>query len=266
MKPDKTHQGEFAFWTPQPKATILRAVARLREMHKLGLLGGAQMPEDSNPGYDRHSAESYHYFTLPMALNYQRNSYRLWESANLTARDKETAFVFNPREVQQRARHLDEVRSALMRHKVALQPMKHTATWVAICTTLCDQYEGDLRNLFVERGHDVAQLLQTVQKDQKKKFPYLSGEKICNYWLYVMSTYVDPPLCGRQALSVAPDTHVLQASVRLGLVSEDVAQGTTGRQVVSRLWKELLDGSDMLPIDVHTPLWLWSRGGFRSID
>ena len=25
-----------------------------------------------------------------------------------------------------------------------------------------------------------------IQKENKKKFPYLSGTKICNYWLYVI--------------------------------------------------------------------------------
>lgn len=32
-----------------------------------------------------------------MALNYQRNSYKLWESALNTYNDKETNFVFNPK-------------------------------------------------------------------------------------------------------------------------------------------------------------------------
>ena len=34
-----------------------------------------------------------------MALNYQRNSYTLWEGANKTANDSTTSFVFNPHEV-----------------------------------------------------------------------------------------------------------------------------------------------------------------------
>ena len=28
-------------------------------------------------------------------------------------------------------------------------------------------------------------------------------------------------------------------------------------------WKELLMGTDLAPIDVHTPMWLWSRGKFE---
>ena len=61
-----------------------------------GSLGGEVMPEDANPHLDKSLVENYLYFTLPMALNYQRNSYKLWESALNTYNDKETNFVFNP--------------------------------------------------------------------------------------------------------------------------------------------------------------------------
>ncbi len=47
------------------------------EMYKRGELGGEIMPEDSNPHLNKDSLENYLYFTLPMALNYQRNSYTL---------------------------------------------------------------------------------------------------------------------------------------------------------------------------------------------
>lgn len=77
------------------KEEILNCVEKLVQMHKKGLLGGEVMPEDSNPNLEKNSIENYNYFTLPMALNYQRNSYKLWESANKTWKDKETQFVFD---------------------------------------------------------------------------------------------------------------------------------------------------------------------------
>ena len=74
----------------------LREVEILIAMWKKGLLGGEIMPEDANPLFKEDSLENYLYFTLPMALNYQRNSYTLWEGAKKTALDKDTSFVFNP--------------------------------------------------------------------------------------------------------------------------------------------------------------------------
>ena len=67
---------------------ILENVDKLVEMYKKGLLGGEGMPEDSNPHLSKQSIENYNYYTLPMSLNYQRNSYKLWESANQTWNDK----------------------------------------------------------------------------------------------------------------------------------------------------------------------------------
>ena len=67
---------------------ILENVDKLVEMYKKGLLGGEGKPEDSNPHLSKQSIENYKYYTLPMSLNYQRNSYNLWESANQTWNDK----------------------------------------------------------------------------------------------------------------------------------------------------------------------------------
>ena len=61
---------------------ILEKVYKLVDAYNKGLLGGEKMPEHENPGLDMGSKENYLYFTLPMALNYQRNSYVLWECAN----------------------------------------------------------------------------------------------------------------------------------------------------------------------------------------
>lgn len=36
-----------------------------------------------------------------------------------------------------------------------------------------------------------------------------------------------------------------------------------GQEIVTNRWQELLKDTDFVPIDVYTPLWLWSRGKFR---
>ena len=64
------------------KGEILRKVNSLVQAYRKGILGGEKMPEDQNPHLDNGSKENYMYFTLPLALIYQRNSYVLWECAN----------------------------------------------------------------------------------------------------------------------------------------------------------------------------------------
>ena len=91
--------------------------------------------------------------------------------------------------------------------------------------------------------------------------PNLSGQKIANYWLYVLHQYTDVPLRNRHLLSVAPDTHVLQASIILGLVQNSSNLNVLQLRVAQE-WKELLSDTELCPIDIHTPLWLWSRNNF----
>lgn len=90
--------------------------------YKQGFLGGEKMPEDENPKLDKASKENYMYFTLPMALNYQRNSYVLWECANRMYADLNAQKVFDSKEVCDMSEEL--LRKYLVEHKVALQPNK----------------------------------------------------------------------------------------------------------------------------------------------
>ena len=106
------------------KSIILEKVRLLYKMWKNGKLGGEFMPEDNNPHLEKTTNENFLYFTLPMALNYQRNSYKLWESALLTFKDETTNFVFQIKKVLNSK--FEEVKFALTKYKVALQPTKQT--------------------------------------------------------------------------------------------------------------------------------------------
>lgn len=77
-----------------------------------------------------------------------------------------------------------------------------------------------------------------------------------------MEQYTNVKFIDRENITVAPDTHVIQASERLGIISlEEAGQGNVQDIVASR-WQENLKGTNLVPIDVHTPMWLWSRGEF----
>lgn len=241
-------------------AIDINKVYTLVDAYKSGKLGGEKMPEDENPGLDKKSKENYLYFTLPMALNYQRNSYTLWKCANKTYHDVETADVFDINAVV----NMDELqlREKLLKYKVALQPNKQPIIWRTLCETIKNDFAGDIRKLFCDSDYSVQKVKLYIAKN-KKNFPYLSGNKICNYWLYVMEQYTDVKFIDRENITVAPDTHVIQASERLGVISsEETVQGNVQEIVASR-WQEILRGTDLVPIDVHTPMWLWSRGKFE---
>ena len=241
---------------------ILEKVYKLVDADKQGLLGGEQMPEDENPGLEKSSLQNYMYFTLPMALNYQRNSYVLWECANRMYKDENTKKVFDSTEVCAMTEEL--LRKYLVEYKVALQPNKQPLIWKKLCETIENKLDGDIRNLFIVNGCSVKKIKEYIQNN-KKDFPYLGGNKICNYWLYVLEQYTDIKFVDRENITVAPDTHVVQASQKLGIISEEETALSNVQTLIANRWEELLEGTDLKPIDVHTPMWLWSRGKF-TID
>ena len=243
---------------------ILKKVDILYQMWKEGSLGGEVMPEDENPHLDQNSLENYLYFTLPMSLNYQRNSYTLWESANKTYQDEETKFVFDPKEVLKKS--FEEVQYALTKYKVALQKNKQTEIWIKLCNTFVELFDGDIRKLFVQLDYDVDRIRDFIQKDHKIQFPYLSGTKICNYWLYVMWQYTGVEYNNIENLTVAPDTHVCKSTYKLGLITEEEFNSSHVQQYAIDRWNELLKGTKYKPIDIHTALWLWSRNGFKELE
>ncbi len=71
-----------------------------------------------------------------MALNYQRNSYKLRESALQTYQDPMTKDVFDVKKSGLMSD--DELRRKLMKYKLALQPNKHIQTWRKISQTVAE--------------------------------------------------------------------------------------------------------------------------------
>jgi hypothetical protein len=241
------------------RVNLLKVCSELIDAYKTGKLGQTVMPEESNPGFSDSEHEArLAYFTLPMALNYQRDSYKLWEAALKTFNDTETSFVFDVQKVSFRSE--EDLRQALMKYKLALQPNKHVNTWRTIAKTVYENW-GSFESLIRICGEDFLRLKQTLQVDHKKGFPYLSGPKIFNYWSFILSTYGGVKLKNRDQIDIAPDTHITQCSVRISVISPEEAEKLSREQISTR-WRELLAGSGIDPIDMHPPLWFWSRNGF----
>ena len=239
---------------------ILEKVKKLVLAYEQGILGGEKMPEDENPHLEKSSIQNYMYFTLPMALNYQRNSYVLWECANRMYADNEAKQTFYSKSVCLMPE--EQLKEYLVKYKVALQQNKQPLIWKKICETVEYKLNGDIRNLFIFNGYSVKRIKEYIQSN-KKDFPYLGGNKICNYWLYVLEQYTDIEFVDRENITVAPDTHVIQASQKLGVITAEESQLSNVQNLLAERWEKLLEGTELKPIDVHTPMWLWSRGKFE---
>ncbi|MEI4828626.1 hypothetical protein WAX78_04060 [Bacillus sp. FJAT-53711] len=245
--------------------SFLQNVNLLIQMHAEGLLGGEVMPEDALIGIVPED-ELPNVLTLGMSLNYQRNSYTLWQSIAQAYLDDNSRWIFNPHAVSNK--DLEDLRHVLLHYRVALQPNRHPEIWKRVSRGIVQSSpKGDVLGLIESVQFDIFPLKNIIQKTRKSEFPYLSGPKIFNYWLYVLETYAAIEWKSRELITVAPDTHILKASVKLGLCSSEVLNGTNeDRQTVAKAWEKALTGSGLAPIDVHTPLWLWSRAGFPSLS
>ncbi len=247
------------------KNDLLENVKCLIKMHKEGKLGGYEMPLDVRPKeIALDSKENYHFLTLPMALNYQRDSYQLWKSAKDTYLDQETNAVFYPEKAMSFG--TSELKNKLLKHKLALRPVKHVDTWRRLCEVITEKYNSDIRNLFVLNNNDISLIKEVLEKKEKKRFPFLSGPKILNYWLHVLDIYAPIEFINKHSILIAPDTHIIKASLKLGLISGEFNRITENRSLVSQLWDEALYQSGISPREIQTPLWLWSRGGFKKIN
>lgn len=237
---------------------IQEACLKLRKAYLRGQLGDQTMPEDTHPIFSS-TEERLAYFTLPMSLNYQRNSYTLWRSSKIAFSDPETKAIFDVSKVSNFSE--DRLRGLLTKHRVALQPRKHTNTWHRISNTISTKW-GSIEKMLDASGRDFLALQESVQRQHKKGFPYLSGPKIFHYWCFILGEYGDVGLGNKDLIQIAPDTHIIKCSIRLGVLSEQESK-SMARDDISRRWRDILRGTDLTPIDMHSPLWFWSKNNFK---
>lgn len=82
---------------------------------------------------------------------------------------------------------------------------------------------------------------------------------------YVIYQYTNRNFKNIENLTVAPDTHVIKATHKLGLITDGELNKSDVQLIVIDRWNKLFEGTQFKPIDIHTPLWLWSRNGFKDI-
>jgi len=213
-----------------------------------------------NPGLHEGSRENCLYFTLPVGLNFQRSSPAMWQAALKTWSDESTRYLFYPEQVVKTDRLT--IQGDLIKHKLGLQKNKHIDIWITLCTTFTNNFESDPRTYLKTLNYDVDRIVNDLRVTNKSLFPYLSGPKMANYWIYILHQFTDARFSNLASISIIPDTHVQQASIRLGITQEGASPDE-----VAEAWFELLRGTALIPIDIHPILWNWSRNGFMpSVD
>ncbi|MFZ1360844.1 MAG: hypothetical protein WAS27_02370 [Candidatus Saccharimonadales bacterium] len=243
---------------PETTPTPIERISLLLQLYRNGAIPKLHEHE-VNPGLDSSSRENYLYFTLPVCINFQRSSPAMWASALATYNDPSTNYLFFPEKLATTS--MEKIRTDLLKHKLALQPNKHVLIWTTIAGSLYQHYDSDPRNVLKESGFDARKLIDNLHGKNRKIFPYLSGPKLSNYWPYILSQYTDATFSNAHEISIIPDTHVIQSSIALGLVTKEAATPLT----VEATWRDVLDGSGISPTTMHPVLWNWSRNNFQPM-
>lgn len=92
-----------------------------------------------------------------------------------------------------------------------------------------------------------------------KKLDYYINVALCLY------QYADVKYQNLQDLTISPDIQVIQATLKLQIINNEEYTKSNVQQIVIQKWNQLLKGTEFCPIDLHTPLWLWSRNEFKEI-
>lgn len=138
-----------------------------------------------------------------------------------------------------------------------MQKNKHVQIWQKLAQTLSEFFQSHPRLIFKQTQNCVVRTKNLLQITQKKDFPYLSGAKMANYWLYILDKYTDISLRNKHKISIIPDTHVLQSTLKLGMSSV-----LPTPQEAEKLWQDILKRTEITPVDMHPVLWNWSRNNF----
>ena len=112
--------------SPRKKQEVLEKVRMLLENFENGKIPKLEIHE-VHPELEIDSRENLLYFTLPVSINFQRNSPAMWKSALATFEDPDTNYLFYPEKVVEKT--LEQIKEDLPKHKLGLQKNKHSEIW-----------------------------------------------------------------------------------------------------------------------------------------
>ena len=155
-----------------------------------GIFGHNVMSADLLPrGIRRGSYEHLMFYTLVISIDYQRNSVQLWNAGIKTFEDEETRWLFIPKELINKS--FNEIKSAMKVHRLAKKPNQDAEIWSTVSKSFFEIYDSDPMNLIKECDYDAWKLFnKKFDPKFKRRFPFLSGNKIFPLWIRLLHDYV----------------------------------------------------------------------------
>lgn len=127
--------------------------------------------------------------------------------------------------------------------------------WLLIADAL-QEYEGKVSNLLQNFDFDAWRIYNEFTGRLKRKFPFLSGDKILPMWLKILVEDAEIELKNMRKLPLPVDGNVAEATFNLifkrkfrGKLSPDI------KETVRNVWKSVAKELNVPVISFDTPLW-----------
>jgi len=196
------------------------------------------------------------YITFTSAIDYQKNikANDLWQAGKRWA--KEYPWLFKPRELINKPLSQVIATFELIREQDSrFFRIQDIGIWLLISEALCE-YDGKVSKLLEYFNFDAWKIYNEFNGPLKKKFPFLSGDKILPMWLKILSEDAGIKLNNLEKLPLPVDKNVAEATYNLILGKEfDGSVDKKTKEVVSLLWKRIADKLNVPVISFDTPLW-----------
>jgi len=205
------------------------------------------------------------YITFVSSIDYQKNikANYLWKAAKGWAR--EHPWLFKPRQLLDKPVSLVVSELIRLREKDAgFFRIKDIGIWLLIADALAE-YEGKTSKLLEEFDYDAWKIFKSFTGLLKKRFPYISGDKILPMWLKILNEDGEVDLKNMRRLPLPVDKNVARATFNLIFMKK--FDGKVNRKVIENIrsvWKRIADKLDVPVIDFDSPL--WTLGGEGCSD
>lgn len=222
-----------------------------------GIFGFKETPQHEAPKRAETLEQRLRFVTFSVAIDYLRDSYRLYNTCRATFDDEETNWVFDP--VAINSARFDKLTLALCKHGVAQRPTKDIDVWSTVGKRLLDLFEGQVTNMLDSVSRNGPALLVLVKESG---FLGLSGPKIGPLWLRMMNDCCTP-IGDISYVPIPVDRHVVTASFATGALSGVYRDQSLDvlTDPIQSVWREAGQLGGFAAIHLDVPLWELGRLG-----
>ncbi len=180
------------------------------------------------------------YLTFIAAIDRGRDSSRCWwNSLELYERHPE---VFDPLELFKFS--VEQLDDKLKESKVSQGNEQGPQAWLDIAQTIALESHCAVSRVIYGKTVDAKQLLKdlaTRGKDNRNRFPLLSGTKTSQKWIHLLARLGGAKITHLDALQITVDSDVIQTTKNLGMLKQTRDDTAPDANYIQSVWRSAVD-------------------------